>query len=112
MTGRITSLHALHWAVGLVCLLGAVGVLLHGAGPAGLPMWLVWQLALCEVGAAALFLLRPTKLACWALMVVLAEAAILHIAVGEMPPMSLIVYVLAIVVVHEDANERRLGVSP
>lgn len=102
----------LRLAIGVTLLLQALVLAAsHGAtdahfGPAGYPPWMRHALAWTEICAAALFLWPRASFTGGALLiVVLLWASALHVALGETPPVSFVVYVAAIfmVMTHSSA---------
>jgi hypothetical protein len=89
----------LRWSLALVLGCGALLLLVslaHG-GHAGLPIAVAIALGAAELIAAVLFLVpRTVRLGGAALIGVLAVAAALHAMAGEVPPVSFVVYALAI----------------
>ncbi len=97
----------LRWSIALVLGSGAALLLLslaHGGHP-GVPDAIAGALGVAELVAALLFLVpRTTALGGIALVGVLAAAAVLHIAIGEVPPPSFVVYAAGIAVVMRSAR--------
>ncbi len=85
------AMNVLRWSLALVLGAGALLLLVHGRPALALPI------AAVELVGAALFVVpRTRRIGAVALVGSLAAAAVLHAALGAVPPPSFLVYAAAI----------------
>jgi hypothetical protein len=105
----MTPLNVLRWSIAAVMGLGALALLVHlqRGGAVHAPTALALPLAITEMIAAALFLLRRTLvIGGLALALVALTAFAAHIAIGERPPIELPIYAVAIWAIIRDFRRR------
>jgi hypothetical protein len=92
----------LRWSIALVLGFGAAALLVHH-DHAGIEPAVAIALAVVELAFAVLFAIpRTTRPGGFGLLAVLAAAAVVHIAIGQPPPIAFVVYAAAIWVVIKE----------
>src|ERR1041385_8242800 len=90
------------WSIAAVLGFGAAALLLHH-DRAGIEPALAIALAVAELAGGVLFATpRPTRLGGYVLLGALAAAAVIHVAIGQPPPIAFVVYAAAIWVVMKE----------
>lgn len=114
---RDLSVNALRWTVGVVVLLESLrftfsASTVHHLSQMGLPSWVRFGLGGTEAVAALLFLLPATgKVGAYALLVIFAFAAIIHLLHGEFEIGGLAVYAMAVIVAMNHTEQAKDKVS-
>jgi uncharacterized membrane protein YphA (DoxX/SURF4 family) len=105
---RVPSMVLLRWSVGLVvlwesCQFAASTASVHHLQRMGLPGWIAPVLGVAEIGAVVVFLVpRLRRIGGYALLVIFAIAAALHILHGQFEIGPLVVYSAAVLVCIPD----------
>lgn len=101
---RDLAIKMLSWTVGIVVFLESLNFTfsastVHHLSRMGLPPWVRFGLGGTEAAAALLFLISATRIVgAYALLVIFAFAAIIHLLHGEFDIGGLAVYAMAVIV--------------